>query len=126
MDYPTEEIIFHRLIVDPTAISSDVDAQIRHLSDGAIVLKSHEQVKNEYKKNDGNVDNLMNLQRSKRSIADSSRAKRRRVVETLVVADSQLVKNHQHDRVDVTTYILTVMNMVRNKSMMSQGTQHFY
>lgn len=104
----------------PTAISSDVDAQIRHLSDGAIVLKSHEQVENEYEKIDGKGDNLLNLQRSKRSIAENSRARRRRVVETLVVADSQLVKNHAHDRVDVTTYILTVMNMVT--SLFKDGT----
>lgn len=115
MDHPTAEIICHPLIVDPTAISSDVDAQIRHLSDGAIVLKSHEQAENEYEKTDEKGENLMKSQRSKRSIADHSRARRRKVVETLVVADSQLVRNHAHDRVDVTTYILTVMNMVSSR-----------
>ena len=34
-------------------------------------------------------------------------------VETLVVADKALIKNHQGDERNITMYILTVMNMVR-------------
>ena len=33
-------------------------------------------------------------------------------VETLVVADRAMIENHERDHHDVTTYILTVMNMV--------------
>uniref|UniRef100_H2YC18 Peptidase M12B domain-containing protein n=1 Tax=Ciona savignyi TaxID=51511 RepID=H2YC18_CIOSA len=33
-------------------------------------------------------------------------------VETLVVADEQMIRNHERDHRDITTYILTVMNMV--------------
>jgi len=33
-------------------------------------------------------------------------------VETLVVADRDMIRNHERDRRDVTTYILTIMNIV--------------
>ena len=36
-------------------------------------------------------------------------------VETLVVADRDMIRNHERDRRDVTTYILTIMNMVSGK-----------
>ena len=35
-----------------------------------------------------------------------------KTVETLVVADRALIRNHERDKSDVTTYVLTVMNMV--------------
>lgn len=76
------------------------------------MLKSRDQVEHEYEKNAGQDAAASETRRSKRSAADRPYGRRKRIVETLVVADSQLVRNHENDRVDVTTYILTVMNMV--------------
>ncbi|XP_039260458.2 A disintegrin and metalloproteinase with thrombospondin motifs 18-like [Styela clava] len=111
----------------PTAILEDADAQIRQLSDGAIVVKTPKQVEHEYGRNphfDDVDEDPIKLGRHKRSAdpwaAQRPGYQRRRVVETLVVADRQLVKNHENDRVDVTTYILTVMNMVT--SLFKDGT----
>jgi len=108
------------LLSDPVTIpDSEEPKKLKLLSNGEIELEPE----------DLNQDATV-LSRRRRSVDRSSGDTGKRVsdvnsrlntgshrspdknVETLVVADRDMIRNHARDRRDVTTYILTVMNMV--------------
>lgn len=87
------------------------------LSDGEPVLKSETTKPKSYENNHRSDDELNRRRRSINTWNGNSgsvvNTPTRRIVETLVVADQAMVKNHAHDRnSDISTYILTVLNMV--------------
>lgn len=51
------------------------------------------------------------LPRSKRAVLMKNQGNQRLNVEMLVVVDRQMMDNHGHE--NITTYVLTVLNMVR-------------
>nr|XP_018673460.1 A disintegrin and metalloproteinase with thrombospondin motifs 18 isoform X1 [Ciona intestinalis] len=81
---------------------------IKLLSNGEIELESDEQTPvtggHRRKRSSGDFNDVSNRVNATRPTAKN--------VETLVVADAQMIRNHERDHRDITTYILTVMNMV--------------
>uniref|UniRef100_H2YC19 Peptidase M12B domain-containing protein n=1 Tax=Ciona savignyi TaxID=51511 RepID=H2YC19_CIOSA len=94
----------------PVAIPDTDRHKIKLLSNGEIELESDDVF---YREDGSKI-------RTKRSLNNSSGDVIRNTlsrpimknVETLVVADEQMIRNHERDHRDITTYILTVMNMV--------------
>lgn len=92
------------------------------LSDGALVFKPQEGTSNSQSTdafdNGSPSGSKARKERSKRSVwhseehREDEKRRKRRIVETLVVVDQQMIRNHESENVDVTTYVLTVMNMV--------------
>lgn len=96
---------------DPVQIPATSEEQtIKILSSGEIEFEDVEPVSRRKKRS------LAYSQSSGFDVVDhgiSPRERpRRKSIETLVVADRDMIRNHEHDRRDVTTYILTIMNMV--------------
>ncbi|XP_039260459.2 A disintegrin and metalloproteinase with thrombospondin motifs 18-like isoform X1 [Styela clava] len=101
----------------PISTSIEDIAEIKELSDGErIIVRSKKKAIQEVVSEE-NGDH----KRQKRNVIEkASKTRKERIVKTLVVADRQLIKNHEKDHVDVTTYVLTVMNMVA--SLFKDGT----
>lgn len=51
------------------------------------------------------------IRRNKRAVLMKNKGSQRLNVETLVVVDRKMMDNHGHE--NITTYVLTVLNMVR-------------
>nr|XP_039260456.1 A disintegrin and metalloproteinase with thrombospondin motifs 18-like isoform X1 [Styela clava] len=100
----------------PTPVLNQYDNDIGYMSDGSFFIRpeensvlSKDETSNDASfktKDDNNIQD-----RSKRDISVVTK-RRRKIVETLVVADRELIEKHKSDHVDVATYILTVMNLV--------------
>lgn len=55
------------------------------------------------------------IPRNKRAVLMKNQHNQRLNVETLVVVDRKMMDNHGHE--NITTYVLTVLNMVRKKKI---------
>ena len=100
---------------------SPVNQKIKLYSNGIIGLEPE---------SDGEIEDEEVLRRVRRSAIDtilgessdsvnndvtvtSGDRPQRKNVETLVVVDRDMIENHERDHTSITTYVLTVMNMVR-------------